>query len=146
MGGLVMWKVKCASAAVIAAIAFWSSGVSAQSGKLIVELNKFEAIENGCRTFFLFRNKTDITFQGFEMSLAILDKQGVIDRLLTVEAAPLKAERTTLKLFEISETQCERIGEILLHEIAKCEPDRGGPLDCFTVIDLKSRAAAPLVK
>lgn len=80
------------------------------------------------------------------MSLAILDKQGVIDRLLTVDAAPLKAERTTLKLFEIPETQCEGIGEILLHEIAKCEPDRGGPLDCFTVIDLKSRAAAPLVK
>ena len=62
VGGLVMWKVKCASAAVIAAIAFWSSGASAQSGQMIVELNKFEAIENGCRTFFLFRNHTEITF------------------------------------------------------------------------------------
>ncbi len=141
-----MWKMRTCLATLIAAIALWSSGASAQSGQLIVELNKFETIENGCRTFFLFRNKTDITFQGFEMSLAILDKQGVIDRLLTVDAAPLKAERTTLKLFEIPEIQCERIGEILLHEIAKCEPEQGGPLDCFTIIDLKSRAAAPLVK
>ena len=141
-----MWKMKYCLATLVAAIVLWSSGASAQSGRLVVELNKFETIENGCRTFFLFRNQTNITFQGFEMSLAILDKQGVIDRLLTVEAAPLKAERTTLKLFEIPETQCEGIGEILLHEIAKCEPDRGGPLDCFTVIDLKSRAAAPLVK
>lgn len=141
-----MWKMKCFSAALIAAIALWSSEPSAQTGQLVVELNKFETIENGCRTFFLFRNKTGITFQGFEMSLAILDQQGIIDRLLTVEAAPLPAERTTLKLFEIPETQCSAIGEILLHEIARCEPDRGEPLDCFTVIDLQSRAAAPLVK
>lgn len=141
-----MCKTKCCLVAVIAAIVLWSSAASALSGQLIIELNKFETIENGCRTFFLFRNKTDVTFQGFEMSLAILDKQGIIDRLLTVEAAPLKVGRTTLKLFEIPETQCDNIGEILLHEIAKCEPDQGGPLDCFTVIDLKSRAAAPLVK
>ncbi len=141
-----MWKMKYCLATLVAAIVLWSSGASAQSGRLVVELNKFETIENGCRTFFLFRNKTGLSFQEFEMSLAILDKEGVIDRLLTVEAGPLKAERTTLKLFEIPETQCEGIGEILLHEIAKCEPDQGGPLDCFTVIDLKSRAAAPLVK
>jgi hypothetical protein len=141
-----MWKMKHCLATLIAAVGLWSSGASAQSDRLIVELNKFETIENGCRTFFLFRNKTGLSFQAFEMSLAILDKQGVIDRLLTVEAAPLKAERTTLKLFEIPETQCDGIGEILLHEIAKCEPDQDGPLDCFTVIDLQSRAAVPLVK
>ncbi len=141
-----MWQRTCILAAVTAAIALWSGVASAQTDRLLVELNKFETIENGCRTFFLFRNRTEITFQGFEMSLAILDQQGVIDRLLTVEAAPLKAERTTLKLFEIPETQCADIGEILLHEIAKCEPDQGEPIDCFSIIDLKSRAAAPLVK
>ena len=141
-----MWRMKYLLTALIAATFLSSSATFAQTGQLVIELNKFETIENGCRTFFLFRNETGLIFQGFEMSLAILDRQGVIDRLLTVEAAPLPAERTTLKLFEIPETQCESIGEILLHEIAKCEPEQGGPLDCFTVIDLKSRAAAPLVK
>jgi hypothetical protein len=146
IGGLIMWKMKCFLTALIAAIALWSSDASAQTGQLIIELNKLEPIENGCRTFVLFRNRTGITFQGFEMSLAIFDQQGVIDRLLTVEAAPLPAERTTLKLFEIPETQCSRIGEILLHDIPRCEPDHGEPLDCFTIIDLQSRADAPLVK
>ncbi len=141
-----MWKMKCLLAALIAATFLSSSATSAQTGQLVIELNKFETIENGCRTFFLFRNKTGLIFQGFEMSLAILDRQGVIDRLLTVEAAPLPAGRTTLKLFEIPETQCDDIGEILLHEITRCETDRDEPLDCFTVIDLLSRTAAPLVK
>ena len=35
------------------------------------------------------------------MSLAIFDASGVIDRLLSIDAAPLPAARTTLKLFEI---------------------------------------------
>ncbi len=124
----------------------WSAPAAAQSDQLVVELNKFESIDQGCRAFFLFRNKTEITFQGFEMSLAILDRGGIIDRLLTVEAAPLPAARTTLKLFEIPEIQCEAIGEILLHEIGRCEAAEGAAPDCFAVIDLQSRAAAPLVK
>ncbi|MEE8273045.1 MAG: hypothetical protein V3R98_15150 [Alphaproteobacteria bacterium] len=133
-------------AATIAVAALWSGGAPAQSTQLVVELNKLESIENGCRTFFLFRNQTAMTFQAFEMSLAVFDQQGVIDRLLTVEASPLPAGRTTLKLFEIPDMQCDGVGEILLHEIAKCEPDRGEAVDCFAIIDLQSRAAATLVK
>lgn len=138
--------VKFLAATAIVILAVWSNHASAQTDRLIVELNKFEAIDNGCRTFFLFRNQTVNTFQGFEMSLAILNEEGIIDRLLTVDAAPLPAERTTLKLFEIPETSCDGVGEILLHEISKCEPDRGEPIDCFDIVDLRSRAAAPLVK
>ena len=62
---------------------------SAQSGALSVELNKFEPGEpNGCQAYFLFRNETGKSFEGFEMSLAILDGNGVIDRLLSIDAAP----------------------------------------------------------
>lgn len=133
-------------AVTIAALAMWAGPASAQTDRLIVELNKFEPIDNGCRTFFLFRNQTVNAFQGFEMSLAILDEEGIIDRLLTVDAAPLPAERTTLKLFEIPDTTCDSVGEILLHEISTCEPDQGGPIDCFDIVDLRSRTSAPLVK
>ncbi|CAN0590510.1 unnamed protein product, partial [Ectocarpus sp. 12 AP-2014] len=95
-------------AAIAATVAF--SPALAQStapdtpvgGDMTVELNKFEDIETGgCRAFFLFRNETGQSFDGFEMSLAILDGDGVIDRLLAIDAAPLPIARTTLKLFEI---------------------------------------------
>ncbi len=79
----------------VAMLALWSGAAVAQTDRLIVELNKFEAIDNGCRTFFLFRNQTVNVFQGFEMSLAILDDEGIIDRLLTVDAAPLPADGRT---------------------------------------------------
>jgi len=119
---------------------------AAETGKLIVELNKFEEIEKSCRAFFLFRNGTRLAFESFELSLAVLDGKGVIQRLLTLEAAPLPAERTTLKLFEIPDTQCEQIGEIILHDIAKCEATEGQSLQCFDVVELRSLAITPFVK
>ncbi|WP_390915600.1 hypothetical protein [Pseudosulfitobacter sp. SM2401] len=120
---------------------------TAQSGKLTVELNKFEENETvGCRAFFLFRNQTELTLEGFEMSLAILNTEGIIDRLLSIDAAPISAARTTLKLFEIPEIACSEISEILLHELASCKPQNADEMDCFPLLDLISRTPAQLVK
>ena len=119
----------------------------ADAGRLTVELNKFEESDGGsCRAFFLFRNDTGMSFEDFEMSLAVLDASGVIDRLLSVDAAPLPVARTTLKLFEIPGSGCGRIAQVLLHDIPACKPENADPMDCFEMIDLVSRAAAPLVK
>ncbi len=122
-------------------------GASAQDGSLTVELNKFETSDSGgCRAFFLFRNQSGKAFEGFEMSLAILNGDGVIDRLLNIDAAPLPVARTTLKLFEIPGIACTDISEILLHAIESCKPQNEDNLDCFPIVALKSRATAPLVK
>jgi hypothetical protein len=131
--------------AAIAAIAAFPA--LAQPGRLLVELNKFEEIDGGgCRAFFLFRNQTDKSFAGFEMSLAILDTNGVIDRLLAIDAAPLPVSRTTLKLFEIPDIGCADISEILLHELPSCRPQNEDEMDCFPILDLNSKTPADLVK
>lgn len=140
-----LFKHCCAALLTIAVFAHPS--MAQDQAKLTVELNKFEDNEaGGCRAFFLFRNKTEQTFEGFEMSLAILDGQGVIDRLLTIDAAPIPATRTTLKLFEVPELACADISEFLLHELASCRPQNEAEMDCFPILDLKSRTSAALVK
>lgn len=123
------------------------SGARAADGRLGVELNKFEQAESGgCRTFFLFRNATGMTLEGFEMSLAVLDGEGVIDQLLSIDAAPLPIARTTLKLFEVPGIACTDISEVLLHEMTACKPQNADPIDCFEIMDLSSRASADFVK
>ena len=125
----------------------FTTALYAQDSKLTVELNKFEDTDAGnCSAFFLFRNNTGNSFAEFEMSLAILDKSGVIDRLLTVDASPLPVARTTLKLFEIPDTKCAGISEILLHAIDACRPQNEEQMDCFAIINLVSRTSAELVK
>lgn len=119
----------------------------AQSGSLSVELNKFEPGEaNGCQAYFLFRNDTGKSFEGFEMSLAILDSNGVIDRLLSIDAAPLPVQRTTLKLFAIPDIDCGNISEIVLHDMPVCKPQNEDNTDCFEFLELGSKADAALVK
>lgn len=129
------------------ALACLPLAAAAETAPLRVELNKTEEIDGGgCRAFFLFRNRTGKSFEGFEMSLAILDGQGVIDRLLSIDAAPLPVQRTTLKLFEIPDISCADISEMLLHDITSCQPQNEAQMDCFPILELGSRAAAQLVK
>ncbi len=120
---------------------------TAAPGRLTVELNKLEQIDGGgCRAFFLFRNETGKSFEGFEMSLAILDGKGVIDRLLSIDAAPLPVARTTLKLFEIPDIACTDISEMLLHEVTACRPQNEDEMDCFEILELNSKTPTALVK
>jgi hypothetical protein len=121
--------------------------VLAQDGTLTVELNKL-AQEDGaaCRAFFLFRNDLGRSLEAFEMSLAILDQDGIIDQLLTIDAAPVPVARTTLKLFEFPDIACADISEILLHDIVACRPQNGEEMACFDVLTLTSKASARLVK
>ncbi|KIC45648.1 MAG: hypothetical protein AB3N07_03355 [Ruegeria sp.] len=129
------------------ALAMAASGALADDGKLSIELNKFEAGESGgCRAFFLFRNQTDNSFEDFEMSLAILDGNGVIDRLLSIDASPLPVQRTVLKLFEIPDIDCANISEILLHDLPACKPQNAEPIDCFPLLSLDSKTSASLAQ
>jgi hypothetical protein len=117
------------------------------AGPLVVELNKFEEGDgNVCRAFFLFRNETGRAFEGFEVSFAILDREGVINQLLTVDAAPLPVARTTLKLFEFPDVACAEISQLLLHEVGACRPQNSEELDCFDFMRLESKTGAALVK
>lgn len=70
----------------------------------------------------------------------------MIERLLTIEAAPLPAGRSTLKLFEIPELACDGIGTLILHDIAACSTAGQDVADCYAMIELSSLAAAALVK
>lgn len=126
--------------AAIVALAFGHSAF-AQESRLTVELNKLESGKEGsCRAFFLFRNQNNLTFEEFEISLAILDRDQIIDRLLTIDAAPLPSSRTTLKLFDIPEIACSDISEIIIHDIPACKPQNGDPMECYSILDLVSRA------
>ena len=131
----------------LSGVPVWAQTSTVQTGKLGIEVNKFEEIEGGgCRAYFLFANNTPTSFEGFEMSLAIFDKAGVIDRLLSIDAAPLPVARTTLKLFEVPQIACVNIGQILLHDVPVCKPQNGENVDCYPLITLTSRTSAPLVE
>ena len=136
-------KIRFGAVCVIMAL---SNGPVWAEGGLTVELNKLAPSETSCEAFFLFRNPTSAHLEGFELSLAVLDQSGVIDSLLTIDAAPIPAERTSLKLFEIPVASCDAISEIILHDIPVCDVANQGAQNCYDLVTLTSRAPVPLVK
>ena len=95
-----------------------------------IELNKLEQQGDACRAYLLFENDNGDEYSVYRLDLVLFDKQGRIDRRIAVDASPLRAGKSVVKLFDLSGLQCNGISKILLNDIAPCEDGSGAREDC----------------
>jgi hypothetical protein len=114
----------------------WSA-LAAESVR--VELNKLEPQDNACRAYLVFENQTAQSFSGLTLDLVMFDQEGVISKRLAVNAAPLPADKTSVKLFDIEDVACTDIGRILINDALDCQNTSGTVQDCVTLIKPSSR-------
>ncbi|HSO82989.1 Tat pathway signal sequence domain protein [Thiocapsa sp.] len=119
---------------------------SAQEIKL--ELNKMEPQPEtqACRAYLVFDNSAGPAIEALQLDLILFDQTGVIARRLAVDTAPLRAAKTTVKLFDIPDLDCADIGRILINEVLECRDAEGPQTDCIERLTLSTRAEAQLVK
>ena len=120
--------------AVAAAVAALASPASAASG-VSIELNRLEPKDAACRVSLVVANSGEKAIDSLKLDLVFFDKEGVISRRLAVEAGPLRPTKTTVKLFDASETPCDGVGRVLLNDVTSC----GGEQDCLAVVQTTSR-------
>lgn len=113
---------------------------------LSVELNKLETYDKGCRAYVVINNTGDQAYQSVKLDLVLFQPDGVIARRFAVDLAPLKAAKTTVKLFDIEGLACDKIASVLVNDVMDCKADSGALPDCLTKMTLTSVAAAPLKK
>lgn len=123
-----------------------TASASAQPPALTIELNKLAPVEGGCRAFLVFRNTTDSAFSEFKLDLVMFDTAGVIAKRMALDPAPLPAEKTTVKLFDIQGVACADLGQVLMNEVMACADQSGARSDCTDLIESTSRGAVALVK
>lgn len=111
-----------------------------------VELNKLESLDNGCRAYLVVENHTADAFESLRLDLVMFDADSIVAKRLAVEAAPLPAEKTTLKVFDINELACEGIGQILLNDVLACSDASGNRGDCLGLLSVTSRSNVPFLK
>lgn len=121
-------------------------GSHADQTPLTVELNKLEPHDDACRAYLVFDNPASTAYESLKLDLVMFDPDGVIGRRLAVEGAPLAADKTTVKLFDIAGVACADIGRVLLNDILACRDDAGEHDDCLGRLQLESRAGVPFVK
>ncbi len=112
------------------------------TGQLTLELNRLENQPRGCRIYLVFGNNHSAPIETLRLDLVLFGRDGVIQRRLAVDAGPLRADRRTVKLFDVTDTNCDGIGSILVNDIPQCSAGA----DCLSQLAVSSRADIPLNK
>ncbi|MDX1540062.1 MAG: Tat pathway signal sequence domain protein [Geminicoccaceae bacterium] len=133
------------AAATVASVAPSGAGL-AQEGAIGIELNKVEDTEEGCRTLFVFENRTGHELNRFRVDLILFDDEGVFSRQLMLDMAPLYDEKKSVASFLLEPAGCGQIGSILVNDIPQCENGTGTDLDCVDLLEVSSRSDIPLEK
>jgi hypothetical protein len=113
---------------------------------LTVELNKLEAQGNGCRAYVVVQNDDDIAYKAFKLDLVLFQTDGIIGRRFAMDLAPLKAKKRTVKLFDLDDIACDKIGSFLINDVVDCQSETGGMQNCLAGTTVKSLGKVELSK
>lgn len=106
------------------------TAAAAGSG-LHVELNKLEPSEKGCRAYIVVNNLGDASYKAFKIDLVLFQTDGVIGKRFSIDLAPLKPKKKSVKLFDIDAIQCDKIGSFLVNDVMECKADSGTVPACL---------------
>jgi hypothetical protein len=110
---------------------------------LRLELNRLEEVDGGCRVYLVAANEAPVPLDSLKLDLVLFGKDGVVERRLAVEAGPLRAAKTTVKLFDLADYPCGRLGSVLLNDLMACSSAGRELPDCFERLALATRTPVP---
>jgi hypothetical protein len=108
-----------------------TAATSAPTSGTHVELNKLEPSEKGCRAYMVVNNPAETTYQSFKIDLVLFQTDGVIGKRFSIDLAPLKPKKKSVKLFEIDGIQCDKIGSLLINDVMECKAEGGAVSGCL---------------
>ena len=131
-----------------ASLALWlcASPARAEDPSISIELNKTEEAEQGCRTHFLFENRTGHQLNRFQIDLVFFDHDGVYSNQILLDMAPFYKDKKTITSFLLLNTRCDEIGSVLVNDLPACENSAGGALDCLSFLNVVSKSDIKLEK
>ncbi len=130
----------------LAFLALWVTPALTEEGALHIELNKLEPNDESCRAYLLLQNGLDADFQSLKLDIVMFDGDGVVSKRLAVEAAPLPAGKTSLKVFNVAGLPCAGIRRVLLNAILSCVDANGPRSGCMSAVETAARGPVPLIK
>ena len=128
------------------AVLFGLGAATAQEPPVSIELNKLEPQGKTCRAYIVIQNKGTNNYQELKLDIVLFKPDGVIGKRFAVDLAPLKADKRTVKLFDIEDTACEDVGSFLINDVMECKADTGPLTDCLKELTVSSRTNVELTK
>lgn len=124
----------------LAALAILCAGLAeAQTAPGVgLELNRVEDAGQACRIYLVVDNQTDSNFASFLVDLVVFDAEGIVQRRIAFENAPLPSKRTRVKQFDLERLTCAQVTRIHFNDVAECR-DQSGKRDCAGLVQLSNR-------
>jgi hypothetical protein len=113
---------------------------------ITLELNKLEKSEKGCRAYVVVTNPTQTTYDAFKLDLVLFQTDGVIGRRFALDLAPVRPDKSTVKLFDLDGTTCENIGKFLVNDVMECRTSAGAAQDCLARLKVKTLTKVEISK
>ncbi|HEX6111788.1 MAG TPA: hypothetical protein VFZ10_05735 [Geminicoccaceae bacterium] len=139
-------RPKAAALGAALALLVLARPLAAAEGELLIELNKLEDTDQGCRSLFVFDNATGHELNRFQVDLILFDQEGVYAKQVLLDMAPLYQDKKVVASFMLPDQQCESIGSILVNDLPQCEDGAGAQLDCVKLLEVRTRTDTPLEK
>ena len=124
----------------------FAGAAHAQDAKLDIELNSIGLRSDSCEVYLRVRNQTPVGYDAFKIDLAFFDRAGVINDRSLVELGPLRANKTSLHVFQMPEMECGDVGEVLLNDVTECTPSDGTTIDCLDIVTLSSKGDIAFIR
>ena len=141
-----MVRTAAITALLLCALSATAPPVIAASASLHIELNRLEERDDGCRVHLVLENTSPHAYSSYRLDLVIFAVDGVIARRVALEAAPLRANKTVVKEFELEGLACSRVGRLLLNDVSACASDTGEAHDCVAATRVSSRHGVSFIK
>lgn len=142
-----MCRLVAACGAVLAAGALAHAADSAKDAAGVgLELNKLEGTDKGCRAYMVVNNPSDTAYQSFKLDLVLFQADGVIGRRVALDLAPVKAQKKTVKLFDLEGLACDKIGSVLINDVIDCKAENGAADNCLQRLSTSSLSNVKLSK
>jgi len=138
-------RLALTAATAAAALAAVATTASAGPG-VSVELNKLEKSDKGCRVYLVINNSADSAYQAYKLDLVLFQPDGVIGKRLSLDLAPIRAAKRTVKLFDLEGVACDQVGSLLVNDMLDCRTDAGAQNDCLAGLTLSSLTNVKLSK
>ena len=122
-----------------------AAGGTVEAGALAVELNKLEPQKDSCRAYFGVTNNSSTVYQSLKLDLVLFQPDGVIGRRFALDLGPLRAQKRSVKLFDI-DTPCDQVGSLLINDVLECNGEAGSIPNCLADMTVTSLTKAKLSK
>lgn len=107
--------------------------------RFALELNALQPAEAGCRVSFLATNELGAQLDRAAVELALFDKAGSIDRIVTLDFKDLSAGKTKVLQFQLTGLQCDNLGRVLVNDISACEGAIAPASICLDALETSTR-------